>query len=195
MKNLIYLILLFFFTALGHNVFAQSKVDSLKVEVMRLNDNYQTQISSLYQQMLALSRNREMAKDERAKARSLLYLFPVEQNIDYLLDSLDYLVYSDLDGQVIKTYPYWDCISKLMFDNQLIISALKKRLSKDMNEKELGLISWNFESFYRIYGHEYMSNKEKAKSLRVIANSDNTDSKEKENLLKIADIIDSRYGY
>lgn len=40
-----------------------------------------------------------------------------------------------------------------------------------------------------------LNNKEKAASLRIIANADNTDSKEKENLLKIADIIDRRSGY
>jgi hypothetical protein len=174
---------------------AQSRIDSIQAKVEALNKHYQQEMTVLYEEMLALSEDESLSSQERVKAKSRLYLFPIEENIDYLLDSLDYLVYSDIEGQIIKTYPYWDCISKLMFDNQLIITRLKKRLQKDMNVKELELISWNYESFYRVYGHEYMSNKEKAASLRIIANSDSADSKEKENLLKIADIIDRRSGY
>lgn len=46
---------------------AQSRIDSIKAEVEALNKYYQQEITALYKEMLALSKDEGISRQERAK--------------------------------------------------------------------------------------------------------------------------------
>ena len=179
----------------GNVIHGQSKIDSIVSEVKALNLNYKQRLSELYHEMLIASFDREVPGSERYKSRLLYYLFPIEENMNRLLDSID-TKEGSINNNFKEEYPYWANFGKMMYENNYVYPALMSkvlaRLEKPQIEKRLFLFSLYFQGFFSWIGGGSMDEKEQAACLRIIANSMMEGAQRRHNLLKIADILEKR---
>ena len=180
---------------LSENICAQSKVDSLIFEVKALNENYQERMDELYHQMVELKNNRSLPAEESLKAEGALWYFPTQENIQSLLDSIAVERVSP-DNNLKEMYPFWANFAMMFEQNQAhnpaILRRIMESLEKPKSIEELHIYSRLFYASFRYITIDSMSNSEKAACLRIMANSIRGVSQRKENLLKIADILESR---
>ena len=179
----------------GNVIYGQSKIDSIVSEVEALNVYYKQRLSELYHEMLIASSDQEVPGAERYKSRLLYYLFPIEENINRLLDSID-TKEGSLNNDFNEEYPYWANFGKMMYENNYrhpaLMSQVLARLEKPQNKERLFLFSLYFQGFFSWIGGGSMNEKEKAACLRIMANSIRGVSQRKENLLRIADILENK---
>ncbi|MCB0552434.1 MAG: hypothetical protein KDD02_02695 [Phaeodactylibacter sp.] len=172
---------------------AQSRVDSLISEVEALNKNYQERLTELYHQMVALRGDKNLPAEERIKAEGALWYFPIQENMDKLLDSIGYEVLS-LDDNYAEGFPYRLNINKMIYKNEkffpAIMSQAVKSLEKAKTSEELLQYSFVFKSYFYYMGIPRMREEDKAECLRIMAKW--TEPIQKENLLKIADMLEQR---
>ena len=192
--NLIQIILFMLFF-LARDIYAQSKVDSIVSEVEKLNRNYQERITELYHQMVVLEYNKNLPAGERVKAEGTLYFFPIQQNIQNLLDSIAIERVSPNDN-IKEMYPYWWNFAMIFEQNQArdpaILRKIMESLEQPKSNEELQIFSRLLDSSFRYITINSMSNSEKAACLRIMANSIIGVFQRKENLLKIADMLEQR---
>ena len=113
--------------------------------------------------------------------------------MDKLLDSIGYEVLS-LDDNYAEGFPYRLNINKMIYKNEkffpAIMSQAVKSLEKAKTSEELLQYSFVFKSYFYYMGIPRMREEDKAECLRIMAKW--TEPIQKENLLKIADMLEQR---
>ena len=107
MKNLFNhkMILFFlFFTIIGNEIQAQSRIDSIYAEVAALKENYNKRLEELYDEMLEISM--DTTNEEYYKVGNFRRIFPTEKNMIFLLENIDYETFSMKDD-FGEAHPYW----------------------------------------------------------------------------------------
>lgn len=174
---------------------AQSKVDSIILEVEALNKQYNQKLRELYHKMYDTQHDSTLKVSERIRARLQYYLFPIEENMNRLLDSIDRKGVS-FNDDFNEEQPYWANFGKMIYQNEFVHPALMKkvmaRLDKPQNQERLYWFSFYFENFFYLISEGLLDKKEKAACLRIIANSMMEGSQRRHNLLKIADILENK---
>lgn len=190
-RILIYTLLFVFIS--NNRIIAQSRIDSIKLEVETLNINYKKKLTELYNEMLLAVSDKNIPSIERYRSQSLFHLFPIDENITRLLDSLDTKGIS-LNNSIDEEYPYAANYGSMIYTNErtypALIYQLIQRLKRPQSKEKIFLFSICFESFFYSIGMDLMSREEKAKCIRIMANSFQNGTLEKENLLKIAYAIE-----
>lgn len=152
----------------------------MKYFIIYLNEKH-----NLYLKLNDIRLNHE-DKRVRFKAAESLGQFEVKENILFLLDSIDYEVFSIEEGDSI--FPYFLEIQKIGGLNEsglwAIIPYILIILEKDRNDRQLFFYGRIFSFCYQ------MHNLRVAKCIREMALSINGVSKKKENLLRIAKILE-----
>lgn len=184
-----------FLFACNSSVDAQSKIDSIKLEVIALNESYHKKLTALYEEMFELSR--DTTNKEYFMARSQFHLFPIEENMNFLLDNINYMIYYDSDD-FVESYPYLESFAKLIHENGESYPALMKkiliRLDQQQTDENLFFYSLLFHTYFFRNLMKSMNKKDVAACVRIMANSILYDSQpqRKQNLLKIADILEDQ---
>lgn len=175
-------------------LFAQSRVDTIKAEVAALQRDYNSQLRILYQEMLAISK--DTTNKHWLSATEQLHLFPFNDNLNYLLDSIDNKLYIFNGEDVVEKMPFWEVFGVIIRETgqtyPAIMNKIMLQLDQPQSAEALVLFSTFFEGFYYWNVIKSMDNQEQATCIRVIANSIVGESQQKQNLLKIADIIENR---
>lgn len=185
------LVLICFFMLITTNcLFAQSKIDSILNEANSLNKIYRARLEELYQELTAIPKE-NLTIDDRIKIQASLYLFPVEDNIIELLDSIGNEVLS-LDNNYAEGFPWRLNINKMIYSNEkefpAIISHVFESLEKTKNTEELRQYSFVFKSYFYYIGMPRMRDEDKAECVRIMAKW--TEPIQKANLLKIAGFLE-----
>ena len=192
-----FILAILFFLVSGNSSFlcAQSRIDSIEAEVQALNKDYQRELNRLYHQMLDACNDPAVPREERYRAKMLFHLFPIEENMERLLDSIGFHRFS-LEDLFSEEYPYWYSYGVMIHENGEgnpgVINKIMKKLDAPHSDDELFLFSLLFQTYFHWSIIKSLNNKEKAACLRIMANSIRGVSQRKENLLKIADILESR---
>ena len=189
----------FLFAGVGmcitHDSMAQSKVDSIILEVEALNKQYHQRLKELYNEMYDAQHDSTLKVSERIKARLQYHLFPIEETMNWLLDNIDKRGVS-FNDDFNEEHPYWANFGKMIYQNEYVHPALMRkvmdRLDKPQSTERLYWFSFYFENFFYLISEGFMDKKEKAACLRIMANSIRGVSQRKENLLRIADILENK---
>ncbi|WP_282782092.1 hypothetical protein [Phaeodactylibacter xiamenensis] len=175
-------------------LFAQSRVDTIKAEVAALQRDYNSQLRTLYQEMLAISK--DTTNKHWLSATEQLHLFPFNDNLNYLLDHIDNKSYTFNGEDVVEKMPFWEAFGVIIRETgqtyPAIMNKIMLQLDQPQSAEVLVLFSNFFEGFYYWNVIKSMNNQEQATCIRVIANSIVGESQQKQNLFKIAEIIENR---
>jgi len=180
---------IFFIILLPNQIFSQSTVDSIINEVELLEKYYQDRLTILYEAMIAARKDTTLVGKERYNALQSMGYFVVEENIHRLLDSIDYEIVSinDDEGEILPFYKALFGISMRSGSGFWhLMPFILKSLDKPRNNKQLYL---HGDLIRRCYN---MRTIDTAACLRIIANSIRGVSRRKENLLRIADILENK---
>lgn len=192
MKSLLCYSCLFFFLFTGKNsIDAQSKIDSIQLELIALNESYHKKLTALYKEMFELSR--DTTNKEYLMARLQFHLFPIEENINFLLDNMNYQVYSE-NYDYNEMYPYWAILGKFIHENGQSHPAFMKKimaqLDQEQTDEDIFLYSALFQTYFFWNVAQTLDTKDIAAYVRIIANSIVGVSVRKQNLLKIANKLE-----
>jgi hypothetical protein len=169
----------------------QNRIDSIEAEVKALNKSYNEQLKVLYHELLEISHNPDTNIIVRLRAKTMFHLFPIDENINRLIDSIDHEMF-DYDEGFKQEYPYFHSLSKIMFNGMIPHLSIMDNLSKPLNDETLFLYSLLFRDPGLWFESTSLDNKEQAECLRIIANSYYGRSNKKQNLLEIAEILEKR---
>ena len=195
MRNYVIIICAIIYSALiGDNICAQSRIDSIRVEVEALNESYNKKLSELYLEMLAISHNQDTSILTRLESMTMFHLFPIDENVNRLLDSIDHKMFS-YEGGFEEEYPYWYSFGRIMTSGMSYHLLLMESLDRPLNKDQLFLFALYFDGSSFWFGLNSLSRKEKSTFLRMMANSIVGTSKKKKNLLQIATIIEENLNY
>ena len=191
----IFIAIIIVFIMFCNESFTQSKVDSIIREVELLNKNYQQQLSKLYQQMLSIDHDRSLEGLVRYKASMSYHYFPVKENIERLLDSLDHESGS-INERLDEMYPHYGNLGKMIYQDEAkypaIIQMLVKKLDDPLSEEALFLYSVLIKEYVNVIGFTTLQKSEIAECLRIMSDSLHAGSPKKQNLIAIADILENK---
>lgn len=196
MKNLFHYSTIFFFLffiIIGNEIKAQSRVDSIYAQVAALKENYNESLERLYEEMLEISM--DTTNEEYYKVGNFRRIFPIEENMIFLLENIDYEVFS-MNDDFSEAHPYWSNFGVFIHQygegHPALMKKIMLQLEHQQTDERLFLYALLLKSFFYWNILRSLSPRETASIIRIMANSIVGESQQKQNLFKIAEIIENR---
>lgn len=181
------------FIIIGNEIKAQSRVDSIYAEVAALKENYNESLERLYDEMLEISM--DTTNEEYYKVGNFRRIFPIEENMIFLLENIDYEVFS-MNDDFGEAHPYLVIFESFILKNgeehPAFMEKMMLQLEHQLTDEKLFLYSLLFKSFFYWNILRSLSPRETASIIRIMANSIRGNSQQRQNLLKIAEILEKR---
>ena len=173
----------------------QNKIDSIQTEVKALKESYNEKMTLLYEEMLELSQDEDNNVIEKMIAQSYFHIFPIEESISLLVDSLHVNYFIKEKGEDVDKKPFFVSLIRLINkkgeESPAIMKKLLISLDKPVNSYEEYFNYYLvFVNFFNSNVSESLDHDDMAACVRIIANSIIGVSVRKQNLLKIAEILD-----
>jgi hypothetical protein len=176
---------------LAREASAQSRIDSIYAEVAALKEDYNKKLEALYDEMLEISL--DTTSDEHYKVGNFRLLFPTEENMIFMLENIDYETFS-YDDDFAEAYPYWSnfgfFIQHYGEEHPALMKKMMHQLEQPQTDEKLFFYAWLFESFFYWNIFRSLSPQETASMIRIMANAVVGESHQRQNLLKIAEMIE-----
>lgn len=173
----------------------QNKIDSVQAEVKALKESYNEKMTALYEEMLELSQDENNNVIEKMSAQSYFHIFPIEESISLLVDSLHVEYFIKEKGEDVYKRPFFLSLSKVINTNGQEYPAIMEKMLMGLDQpidsyEEYFRYSQLFSVFFYTNVSQSLNRDDTAACLRIIANSIIGVSVRKQNLLKIAEILD-----
>jgi len=173
----------------------QNKIDSIQAEVKALKESYNEQMTALYEEMLELSQDEDNNVIEKMRAQSYFHIFPIEESISLIVDSLRVNYFIKEKGKDVDKRPFFLSLSKVINEHGQEYPAIMEKMLMALDQpidsyEEYFRYSQLFSVFFYTNVSQSLNRDDTAACLRIIANSIIGVSVRKQNLLKIAEILD-----
>lgn len=173
----------------------QNKIDSIRAEVKALKENYNEKMTALYEEMLELSQDEDNNVIEKMSAQSYFHIFPIEESISLIVDSLHVNYFIKEKGEDVDKRPFFLSLSRVINKHGQEYPAIMEKLLMSLDEpidsyEEYFKYTQLFRVFFYTNVSQSLSTDDMAACVRMIANSIIGVSVRKQNLLKIAEILD-----
>jgi len=173
----------------------QNKIDSIQAEVKALKESYNEQMTALYEEMLELSQDEDNSVIEKMIAQSYFHIFPIEESISLIVDSLRVNYFIKEKGKDVDKRPFFLSLSKVINEHGQEYPAIMEKMLMALDQpidsyEEYFRYSQLFSVFFYTNVSQSLNRDDTAACLRIIANSIIGVSVRKQNLLKIAEILD-----
>jgi len=173
----------------------QNKIDSIQAEVKALKESYNEKMTALYEEMLALSQDEDNNVIEKMKAQSYFHIFPIEESVSLMVDSLHVEYFIKEEGEDVYKRPFFLSLSKVINKHGQEYPAIMEKMLTGLDQpidsyEEYFWYSQLFNVFLYTNVSQSLNGDDMAACVRIIANSIIGVSVRKQNLLKIAEILD-----
>ena len=174
----------------------QNKIDSIQAEVKALKESYNEKMTALYEEMLALSQDEDNNVIEKMKAQSYFHIFPIEESVSLMVDSLHVEYFIKEEGEDVYKRPFFLSLIRLINKNGEESPAIMEKLLTSLDKpidsyEEYFNYYLIFVNFFNSSVAESLNHDDMAACVRIIADPNSRyDSVRRKNLLKIAEILD-----
>lgn len=174
---------------------SQNRIDSIQAEVKALEENYNEKMTALYEEMLELSQDEDNNVIEKMSAQSYFHIFPIEESISLIVDSLHVNYFIKEKGEDVDKKPFFVSLIRLINKNGEESPAIMQKLLMSLDKpvdsyEEYFNYYLVFVNFFNSNVAESLGHDEMAACVRIIANSNIKNTIRRQNLLKIAEILD-----
>jgi hypothetical protein len=122
-----------FFTIIGNEIQAQSRIDSIYAEVAALKENYNKRLEELYDEMLEISM--DTTNEEYYKVGNFRRIFPTEKNMIFLLENIAYETFS-MNDDFGEAHPYWSNFGVFIHQYGEAHPALMKKMMLQLEHQQ-----------------------------------------------------------
>lgn len=174
----------------------QNRIDSIQAEVKALKESYNEQMTALYYEMLELTQSEALPVWEQNRAKTLFHIFSNEESVTHMVENIHVHWFQQEKGESTKKQPYFRSLIRVIIQNGQkypgIMEKLLLELDQPINGYEQYLTyAYLIEAFFDMSVAESLNRDDMAACVRIIADPNSRyDSIRRQNLLKIAEILD-----
>jgi hypothetical protein len=178
-------------------VVAQNRIDSIQAEVKALKESYEEKMTALYYEMLEITQNEEIPVWEQNRAKTLFHIFSNEESVTHMIENIHVHWFQQENGESAKKKPYFNSLIRVINKNGKENPAIMKKLLISLDKpvdtyEQYFNYSLLFVNFFGNNVSRSLSYDEMAACVRILANSNIKNTIRRQNLLKIAEILEKR---